>query len=559
MAEGVTSRRYCRCGTRLARDNAGSQCAACMRRARDLVAAAPEVPAAFWQTDQLRDALEAWHMGRVITAYRTHPFHTPPLSQEIVAGWMGLTQAQLSRIEGGEPIMDLARLIRWAKVLRLPEELLWFRLPGGRRHQPATAARAHHLPAPRRAPAVPAADIATDLHTFLSGLHLPQEVVATLHRGLDDRPPGVTDAVAVASESEPAFDDLVQLLQAWASTVIRREFLLTAGRAAAVAAALPALGEADPNRLTAAASGVVRVDAQTIDHLEVVLRHIMGQDAALGPQAVLGTVLDQRHLTRQLLDNCPAPLRSRLLAVYAGLCRATGWFLFDLGHYDLAVPHFEQARSAAHEARNTELGALVLCNLAQTAIWQDRPRLAVDHAVAAVAWAHRTPDHRLQANAGDMAARAYAAAGDYDAAMAGLHQAETALSAVRGEPSVVDWYDDAFLTGIRGQCLLTLHRPDEAVAIIAPAAASLDEGVSVRNLAMTTVDLATAYTEQGEVEAAARALTRAGQLAARNRSVRLAARWGSARRGLEPWADAPAVRELDEQLGTLRRTGTDKV
>jgi hypothetical protein len=38
MADGEPSRRYCRCGTRLARDNAGSQCAACTRRARDLVA-----------------------------------------------------------------------------------------------------------------------------------------------------------------------------------------------------------------------------------------------------------------------------------------------------------------------------------------------------------------------------------------------------------------------------------------------------------------------------------------------------------------------------------------
>ncbi|MDT3438267.1 helix-turn-helix transcriptional regulator [Pseudofrankia sp. BMG5.37] len=129
MDAGEPSRRYCRCGTRLARDNAGSQCAACTRRARALVAAAPEVPADFWQTDQLRDALEAWHMGRVITAYRVHAFHSPPLSQAVIAGWMGLTQAQLSRIEAGEPITDLTKLIRWARALRIPEELLWFRLP----------------------------------------------------------------------------------------------------------------------------------------------------------------------------------------------------------------------------------------------------------------------------------------------------------------------------------------------------------------------------------------------------------------------------------------------
>lgn len=129
MDEGEPSRRYCRCGTRLARDNSGSQCGSCARQARNLVAAAPEVPAQFWETDQLRDALAAWHMGRVIAAYRTHPFHNPPLSQDVVAGWMDLTQAQLSRIESGEPITDLAKLIRWAQALRIPEALLWFKLP----------------------------------------------------------------------------------------------------------------------------------------------------------------------------------------------------------------------------------------------------------------------------------------------------------------------------------------------------------------------------------------------------------------------------------------------
>ncbi|WP_239381347.1 helix-turn-helix transcriptional regulator, partial [Frankia sp. CIT1] len=42
---------------------------------------------------------------------------------------MGITQTQLSRIESGTPITDLTKLIRWAEMLRIPEELLWFKLP----------------------------------------------------------------------------------------------------------------------------------------------------------------------------------------------------------------------------------------------------------------------------------------------------------------------------------------------------------------------------------------------------------------------------------------------
>jgi transcriptional regulator with XRE-family HTH domain len=42
---------------------------------------------------------------------------------------MGITQAQLSRIENGPPIVHLDRLAQWARVLRIPADLLWFALP----------------------------------------------------------------------------------------------------------------------------------------------------------------------------------------------------------------------------------------------------------------------------------------------------------------------------------------------------------------------------------------------------------------------------------------------
>jgi len=52
-----------------------------------------------------------------------------PLSQELVAGWLGLTQTQLSRIESGPPINDLGKLVAWARALHIPADLLWFKLP----------------------------------------------------------------------------------------------------------------------------------------------------------------------------------------------------------------------------------------------------------------------------------------------------------------------------------------------------------------------------------------------------------------------------------------------
>jgi hypothetical protein len=78
----------------------------------------------------MRDALASWHMGRVIAAYRTHPFHGRPLSREIVGAWAGVSQVQLSRVEHGPAIKHLDRLVAWAETLRIPEHLLWFKLPG---------------------------------------------------------------------------------------------------------------------------------------------------------------------------------------------------------------------------------------------------------------------------------------------------------------------------------------------------------------------------------------------------------------------------------------------
>jgi ADP-ribose pyrophosphatase YjhB (NUDIX family)/transcriptional regulator with XRE-family HTH domain len=201
--------RYCRsCGGRLARDNTGEQCAPCRAKSDQATLHPPEVPAGFWDTEQMRDALASWHMGRVIHAYRHHPFHDRPLSQETVAAWLGITQAQLSRIEHGPPIRDLDRLIYWATLLRIPAASLWFDLPGaprrwddrpaaqetraGRDHPAATVAMAALPASPRANSSNPSADALT-MEAFraadrqIGGGHLYASVVRYLQADLGPR------------------------------------------------------------------------------------------------------------------------------------------------------------------------------------------------------------------------------------------------------------------------------------------------------------------------------------------------------------------------------------
>ncbi|MEU2612147.1 XRE family transcriptional regulator [Micromonospora sp. NPDC007271] len=122
-----------RCGGRLARDNDSGRCAPCQAAERDRLSSPPTVPASFWEHEPVRQALAERHLGRVIRTYRYHPYHgRNPLPQTVVAGWLGITQAQLSRVENGPPLLHLDRLTHWAALLGIPANQLWFALPGTR-------------------------------------------------------------------------------------------------------------------------------------------------------------------------------------------------------------------------------------------------------------------------------------------------------------------------------------------------------------------------------------------------------------------------------------------
>ena len=95
------SSRYCNgCGAVLASDNSEAACRPCQRAAQETSQSPPDVPADFWQAGQMRDALEARHIGHVVRAYRNHAFHgRRHIPQEMMARWLCVSQAQLSRIK----------------------------------------------------------------------------------------------------------------------------------------------------------------------------------------------------------------------------------------------------------------------------------------------------------------------------------------------------------------------------------------------------------------------------------------------------------------------------
>lgn len=388
----------------------------------------------------------------------------------------------------------------------------------------------------------------------VNGAHQADEPVLPLLRQLGlSNAPGWSGC-ALPRQREAAYEQLVRFLIAWAENVNRREVLRLLGWAASAAAAAPALEELDSDqrqRLVLAIQTPSRVDGSIVDSIEDVLYRCMRQDDVLGPQAALDTVLAQRSLARAMLRECPGDLRPRMLSVYSNLSAYAGWLAFDLNDFDSASYYYEEARANAHEAHDSELGALILCNMSHLATWRSQARIGIDHAVAAQVWAKKSGNVTLQAYAADRAARAYAMDEQHTACLQELDTAQELLAEMEASSAntLMYFYSNGLLANTRSICLLARRNTQAAIGQAQAALALIDESF-VRNRAFGNLYLGSAYTSAKEIDEAATVIGAAAEMAVRNRSARLAEALRSARTGLQPWADSQAVIALDDRLAS---------
>lgn len=195
-------------------------------------------------------------------------------------------------------------------------------------------------------------------------------------------------------------------------------------------------------------------------------------------------------------------LRPRLLSVMSDASRQAGWLSFDLNDAPGAGYFYENARLLAHEAENVELGAIILCGMSHSAVWQGKPRIGMDHAVAAREWANRSGDMGVRAYCADIAAKAYSAAGQKEACLMALDAAEAMLARAGEQRSgFVYFYGEGAHALNCGQCHLTLRNAGRAVDYAQQSLASLEPSFT-RLVAFTSVNLGRAYVQSGEVDEA---------------------------------------------------------
>jgi transcriptional regulator with XRE-family HTH domain len=145
----------------------------------------------------------------------------------------------------------------------------------------------------------------------------------------------------------------------------------------------------------------------------------------------------------------------------------------------------------------------------------------------------------------------HAAMGDADSSQRDLEAAETALAGAGGpDDGLYALWDEARIAGYRGSCALALDRPEEASTVLEGALSATRETLIGQRCAVVT-DLAAAYAMQREVEHSAALLVQSVDTAERAGLGELLQRMQGARLHLAPWADTPAVRQLDERLALV--------
>ncbi|MFI6773551.1 helix-turn-helix domain-containing protein [Nocardia sp. NPDC050412] len=328
-----------------------------------------------------------------------------------------------------------------------------------------------------------------------------------------------------------------------------RRQLLKAGTLGAGGLATLGVGDA-AERARWLMSGAGRPDAAAVAVIRNTLYSAMQLDDMLGSPAAQGLVIAQQQLVEAMLRDCPTGLRPDVLSLYSEWTGFAGCLAWDASEFQTASRLYTLARETAHEAEDPDLGAYMLCHLSQLALWQRRPRVAVDYAVAARAWVAQSTDRPLRAYVAIRAAEAAAMAGQRQACLTALDEADRDIDGLEPcHPSASRAYfvGGALLESYRGNCL-TILREAAPAAEATRRALTLIPSNYTRDRAMSLLELERALIQLDDIDEAANVVGDAADLTAQNRSPRLICAIRDGRRDLSPWAGSRPVRDLDERL-----------
>jgi Helix-turn-helix domain len=529
--------RRCRCGTRLARDNRGSECHACQQAARDHRLRPPRVPAEFWASPEMRTALASRDMGMVMRAFRTHPLHGSDIPQEVAAGWVGLSQSGLSRIERGEHAFTETKLMRWAHVLGIPGDVRWFAVS----NKELLAVEQHTGSNDTAGAVARLADLGQGGSLLLPVLVEGRPVLVPVNLGSvagEHLATAVGTSVATASE----WDSM--------SPLDRRAFL----RSGIAAAALPTLGLDELHHVAKALGSASRyLDSAVVDYFRQQLAACAADDGALGPKKTLPAVLAVIQAVEQHARDVQPAVRRELLAVGAQGAEFAGWLFRDARDPIQASYWRDRAIEWAQEAGDTAMQGYVLLKKAQAA-YDDRDALRMLTLAQAVQDGPWDLPTKVRAEAAQQEARGHAMLGaDSGLIEHKLTDAHQLLSDAEHDAATDDrplgvHYNATLLTMQTAICYCEAGQPRRAVELYDTWLSA--QTFSRRDYGYFRALMASSLALAGEPDTAATTGLEALSVAQETASQRTTQELTSVVDVLRPWANRPVVRELREAVLT---------
>lgn len=501
MAERAGCRR---CGAVLAKDHTDAFCSPCTSKLAR-AGAAPIPPSRLWERADIRAAIKERHVGRLLRAYRRA--QTPPISQQVLAEWLLLTQGHLSIIERtGRPVTDLEKLQRWCDALHVPDHLRWFRGPRADTEHRAARDAAERLGL-----------------EYAASLPATVETVAKLGRGDMQRRHFLAGAAfAAAASVAPSRDWLVATLDE----------------------ATDARGKVGSAQVAA-----IRRMFGTFQQMDV----MRGGGHA---RKNLASYLES-HVVPLLRTNDPdTPTGRALYEAAAEQLYLLGWMSFDNGEHPLAQRYLIQALRLAQASSSPELGAHILAGLSDQATLTGHPDQGVQLARAGCAGLQRGSSPACLADLRALQARAEAAMGDARGAARSVHLSEQAFDDVDhdNEPEWARFIDVAYLNGEYAHAFRDLELHHEATRFATISAEDAARQGRARRGSLANAALARAALGNHDLEAAGTAARATVELAATVQSSRSVDAVADLRARLRPHVSSPAVRDFFDASASLMPT-----
>ena len=238
-----------------------------------------------------------------------------------------------------------------------------------------------------------------------------------------------------------------------------------------------------------------------------------------------------------------------LFGATAELTRLAGWMAFDTGQHEAAQRYYIQALRLARAAADVPFGGYVLASMSLQATYRGAAEEGVDLAQAAIERNRGLATTRTMSFFHLVEARAHARAGSSHACASALAAAESWLERSRsgdGDPDWIDFYSYDRLAADAAECYRDLGVPLKVRQFTEHALARPTEEY-VRSHGLRLVVSALAELDDGDLDAAVAAGTRAVEVAGRISSQRTREYVQEMLRRLEHFQGERAAVELAER------------